>query len=574
MRKLFILLLLAALLFAQPPQPPTYTEAFEKLPQTTFVSTVLSNWQLVAITLLLISLMVAVFATVGGKAFGLSALEAWGKSELGEIFINALIIIFILAFLGFLDSLASQIIPCVQGNCIAQSASEYLGDYLKEVRNVAKDIYSDAIGNGKISSLSFGFGSDTFLTMQLPAELYYYVSSRPNAGLAVYLTRDQVLMDYLSSAYALLLAQKFFLDNVAFVLGPVFILTGVILRSFFLTRRWGGTLIAVGFGAMVVFPGMFLLTFATTENKFSTDVAYDFGEQCPIECRMLTPVAYNLTDGISYAELIAIAREKGWTNEQLEGIYNGSIEKLDGLSSCNYPPVCPSSCRVLPYPIENSFCADAQKNCSEILGEREKCFVNRIVLEPDYEKLKEVDSRCRIVAPFSIPTSDDYCPLFCRAVYTNGTSYCYNHINYDTFKCESHYPSNPEQIWKNANTSFYAENRAGMIEAAEQTSVYIIHEDMKDADCRALLDFQDPGFGYNPPVFANCEYHCTTQTPTQTHSATGTLTSIKYVESVAKIMINAYLLPLFNIAATIVFISGLASFLGGELFVPALGELV
>jgi hypothetical protein len=573
MKKLLLIFLLASLLFAQ---PPTYTEAFENLPQTTFVSSVLSNWQLVSILLLLISLMVAVFALMGGKALGLSSLEAWGKNELGEIFINALIIIFIIAFLGFLDALASQVIPCEHGSCIAGSASQYLGDYLEEVRNIAKSIYSDAIGNGKISSLSFGFGSDTIFTIQLPSWLYYYTSFRPNAGFAIYLTRDQVLMDYLSSAYSLLLAEKFFLDSIAFVLGPVFILTGVILRSFFLTRRWGGTLIAVGFGAMVVFPGMFLLTFATTENKFSTDVSYDFGQNCPLECRMISPVAYNSTESISYAELLQIAADNHWREEEFERIYNGSLQSKDGVYSCNYPPACPSFCRVLPYPIENPFCWDAHKNCSQILKEREKCFVNRVVLEPDYSEWSKVDSRCRVVAPFSIPDSDGYCPSFCMAVYTNGTSYCYDSINYEKFKdgCRQYYPANPEQIWKEANASFYAQDMGGMIKAAKGTSVYIIHEDMKDADCKGLLDFQDPGFGYNPPVFAKCDEHCAAQAPTQTHSAKGTLTDIPYVESVAKIMINAYLFPLFNIAATIVFISGLASFLGGELFVPGLGELI
>ncbi|MGB9719523.1 MAG: hypothetical protein ACPL06_02940 [Candidatus Anstonellales archaeon] len=572
MKKILVLFLLAVLLFAQ---PPTYTEAFETLPKTTFVSTVLSNWQLVALILLLISLMVAIFAIVGGKAFRLSQLEAWGKVELGEIFINALIIIFILSFLGFLDALASQVIPCTQ-NCIAGSASEYLGEYITQVRDVAKAIYSDAITYGKISSLSRGFGSDTIWTTQLPSWLYYHISNRPFAWFAIHLTRDNVLMDFLSSAYSLLLAEKFFLDNVAFVFGPFFILTGVILRSFFLTRRVGGTFIAVGFGAMVVFPAMFLLTFATTENRFSLDVSYNFGQQCPLECKMQVPVAYNSTHAISYEELIQIAQDKNWTNEEFEEIYNGSREGLDGVYSCNYPPFCPSFCRILPYPLEISECVDAQKNCSQVLDSREKCFTNRVVLEPNYEELKTVDSRCRVVAPLSIPTSEEYCPSFCMAVYTNKTSYCYNNINYEKFKdgCKSYYPQNPEQIWKDANESFYAENREGMIETAKQTSVYIIHEGMGEADCKALLDFDDPGFGYNPPVFASCEDHCTTQAPTQTHSAIGKLTTIPYVESVAKMMIDAYLLPLFNIAVTIVFISGLASFLGGELFVPALGELI
>ncbi|MEM4335921.1 MAG: hypothetical protein QXY61_02865 [Candidatus Anstonellales archaeon] len=574
MKKIFILLLLVLLLFAQ---LPTYTQALENLPQTTFVSAVLSNWQLVSLLLILISLMVAIFAIVGGKSFGLSQLEAWGKIELGEIFINALIVIFIIAFIGFLDALASQVIPCAQGNCVAGSASEYLGWYIKEVRRIAEEIYFDAITWGKISSSSLGFGGDTSSTIDEPGWWFYlYGSLSISSGFSIYLIRDQVLMDFLSSAYSLLLAEKFFLDNMAFVLGPFFILTGVILRSFFLTRRWGGTLIAVGFGAMVVFPGMFLLTFAITENRFSTDIGYDFGEQCPLECKMFSPVAYNSTHSISYLQLIQIARENEWTNEELEGIYNGSKECFGGVCSCDYPPTCPSFCRVLPYPFENPFCADVKENCSEIFKTREKCFLTRVVLEPDYEKLKNVDSRCRVVAPFSIPSSSEYCPSFCMAVYTNGTSYCYDHINYSTFKsgCESYYPQNPGRIWKNANTSFYAENREGMINAAKQTSVYIIHEDMGKADCKAILDFDDPGFSYNPPVFAKCEEHCATKIPTQTHSSRGALTGIRFVENVAKIMISAYLLPLFNIAATIVFISGLASFLGGELFVPGLGELL
>ena len=45
------------------------------------------------------------------------------------------------------------------------------------------------------------------------------------------------------------------------------------------------------------------------------------------------------------------------------------------------------------------------------------------------------------------------------------------------------------------------------------------------------------------------------------------------IQEVSKLMIPAYVLPLFNIVATLIFIKGLSAFLGGDIEIPGLSKI-
>ena len=45
------------------------------------------------------------------------------------------------------------------------------------------------------------------------------------------------------------------------------------------------------------------------------------------------------------------------------------------------------------------------------------------------------------------------------------------------------------------------------------------------------------------------------------------------IQNVAKLIIPAYLLPLFNIVATLVFIKGLSTMLGGDIEIPGISKV-
>lgn len=580
---LFFVILLS-LLFAQ----KTFSDYIEEIAGITqFTQYFLGNWQLVALLLLIISVIITSLAIMAGKGFGISSLEAWGKMELEQVFVNVIIILFILSFISLIDTLSADILQCGQFNCIAYYATTYLDDYTAQVKTFMEAVFEDGIAMGKISSLTTTFSGGFFMNKLVNrlmgvggffpsflGKLLYFstVSFQPAGHFNLYLMRDQIVFNNLATAYVSLLAQKFFLSSLAFTLGPFFILVGVILRSFFLTRRWGATLIAVGFGAMVVFPAMFILTYATTENKFSTDIPPAVST-CPLECQTVPPVAFNQTNPsqtFSYVELFDYATEMGWPEEKFEGITNGSISEYNGTETCsNFD--CPSECRVLPYMYESTACGNSTiaRQCRLLYTNKPQCFVNRVAVNVDFEKIKYVPSECRAVVPLTINENIADCPSKCRVVYRNGTNYCGDLPPGCTIPA-----ANFAAIWDNANSSFNRGDLDGMKDAANQTFVYILHENSANADCSVLLNLDDPGFGYLPPVYASCNTHCIDKIPSQTHSSAGVLSKIVFVDLAGTIMINAYLFPVFNIAATIIFISGLASWLGGELFVPALGDLI
>lgn len=582
-KQILFLVLLLSLCFAQ----KTFSEYIEGITGLTeFTQYFLGNWQLVALLLLLISALLSSIAIAAGKGFGMAQLEAWGKMELEQVFVNVVVILFILSFISLIDTLSADILRCGQYNCIAHYALTYLDDYTEQVKTQMEDVFEDGVQMGKISSLTLTYSGGFFTNKivdklmgggwfpQLMGKLMYFstVSFSPAGHFTLYLMRDQIVFNNLATAYVSLTAQKFFLSSLAFTLGPFFILAGVVLRSFFLTRRWGATLIAVGFGAMIVFPALFILAYATTDNKFSTDVAPTLST-CPLECQTYPPVAFNKTDPsqtFSYVELFDYAVENEWPEERFEGIVNGSTPEYDDVVTCNNFD-CPGACRSLPYQYGTTACGNSSaiKECRLLYESKPKCFVSRVAVNVDFEKIKDVPSECRVVAPLKIDEKLANCTSKCMAVYTNGENYCVERPPGCTTP-----QGDFKGIWEQANYSFYENNMEGMVDAAKQTSVYIIHENSKEADCSVLLNLDDPGFGYLPPVFLSCHIHCVDRVPSQTYSSTGMLSGIKFVDVTGKIMINAYLLPLFNIAATIVFISGLASWLGGELFVPAIGELI
>lgn len=587
LKHILFLAVLLSLLFAQKTFS-TFSDYIEEITGITqFTQYFLGNWQLVALLLLLISAIISSLAISAGKGFGLSSLEAWGKMELEQVFVNVIIILFILSFISLIDTLSADILQCNQFNCIAYYATTYLDDYIAQVKTFMEGVFEDGVEMGKISSLTTTFSGGFFVNaivnklMELGGwfagfmgKLLYFstISFHPAGHFNLYLMRDQIVFNNLATAYVSLLAQRFFLSSLAFTLGPFFILAGIILRSFFLTRRWGATLIAVGFGAMVVFPAMFILTYATTENKFSTDIIPSVST-CPLECQTIPPVAFNQTNPsqtFSYVELFDYAAEMEWPEERFEGIVNGSVSVYDGIATCSDFD-CPSECRVLPYLYESAACGNSTttKECRLLYKNKPQCFVNRVAVNVDFEDIKDIPSECRAVVPLTIDENIAGCPSKCRVVYRDGTNYCGAPPPGCTIPAADF-----SGIWDKANSSFYLNDLDGMKNAANQTAVYILHENSRDAECSVLLNLDDPGFGYLPPIYASCHVHCIDKIPSQTHSSAGVLSKIAFVDLAGKIMINAYLLPVFNIAATIVFISGLASWLGGELFVPALGDLI
>ncbi|MCI0503744.1 hypothetical protein L0Y65_03465 [Candidatus Micrarchaeota archaeon] len=97
--------------------------------------------------------------------------------------------------------------------------------------------------------------------------------------------------------------------------------------------------------------------------------------------------------------------------------------------------------------------------------------------------------------------------------------------------------------------------------------------------CESCL-FTEESYVYSPPINTQCGDQCgnTGNVPAKkpgeyTKIGGDGLVGKPEIVNVAKLMIPAYVLPLFNIVATLVFIKGLSGMLGGDIEIPGLAKV-
>ncbi len=97
--------------------------------------------------------------------------------------------------------------------------------------------------------------------------------------------------------------------------------------------------------------------------------------------------------------------------------------------------------------------------------------------------------------------------------------------------------------------------------------------------CETCL-FTQETYAFDPPINLRCSDLCA-PTDTAPVKASGSYTGIggeglvgrSEIQNVAKLIIPAYLLPLFNIVATLIFIKGLSGILGGDIDIPGMSKV-
>ncbi len=119
-------------------------------------------------------------------------------------------------------------------------------------------------------------------------------------------------------------------------------------------------------------------------------------------------------------------------------------------------------------------------------------------------------------------------------------------------------------------------------------TVYGCGFDSCKSDFRALVPrnacemclYSQEAYMYSPPINTQCSDQCkpsdnapVPDPTTFTKVGANGLVGMQEVQDLAKLMIPVYLLPLFNIVATLVFIKGLSGFLGGDIEIPGLSRL-
>jgi hypothetical protein len=110
---------------------------------------------------------------------------------------------------------------------------------------------------------------------------YFGMQIRPFAGLGIPVESLKSALDILVKVMMLLKLQQILLNYIELALFPILFVMGIVLRTFFFTRKLGGLLIALAIGLYIVYPmvyviahGMWMTTIDKVRdpNSLTTDI--------------------------------------------------------------------------------------------------------------------------------------------------------------------------------------------------------------------------------------------------------------------------------------------------------------
>jgi len=283
-RELIFIAIIAGAAFAQASASGTL-EMYQANP--TLLGNIAKDWQIYTILVLILMVGMVALAYTVANAFSLPDLKAWADVELGEIFASALILIFIIGIIVFIDEgitglVAPSFPVCGTGGfCPSQIALKYLDGYLESAEKLHRDIMVKDIDAGNEATKGSAVGTQDMI--------YGYISFRfrytPEVMMDVE-TYDQLLQN-LGNVMTAIEGQSFLVRFMTFYVAPLSIFLGIVMRSFFLTRKLGGLLLAFGLGFLIIFPMTYALAWFTLDSMVYGGQKAKLGAitMCPEVCR-------------------------------------------------------------------------------------------------------------------------------------------------------------------------------------------------------------------------------------------------------------------------------------------------
>ncbi len=572
---------------------------------------IIKDWRVLSLIVVTLTFILVSLAIMFGKAFDIPDLIAWGNTELSQVIATALIILLLIPILSFLDfSLANittnakillddgSLLNCNVGeNCAIKLANAYVDKILETSKQSTRDILKNAEKNAKLGSArAGGYG----LTLIWPPLLQASYSVSPSAGQMIYLDLYNTVLEHFVGVFSVLISQKFFIGDIAFNLAPGVFLMGILLRSFFVTRKLGGLLMAAGIGIMYVLPLMYVFDWYTLNiTVYGDSVVVPMDGACPAECKSIAPGAY-AAGGRTFADQGDLIRQLNLDEatvssniNNINGIFDGSKASMTlgstTITSCNAASqtdfgFCPQECRERPYPLSpectiHNDTAFVEKACNYVPQE---CIVIRLA-QSDPGSYPQCPQECRVVPPLKIN-----CDV--NAVVDGHASSCLESKHYcraarnengDLSRrfpgCEETHLDDDDEVidHKNAWACPASTDPA-------QSCVYILPSaDIIDArGCKECL-FIPTTYTYDPPVQLNCAELCKANvgpakiSPDQFSKVTSEgMIGAPEIKSLSSLILPAYILPLFNIAVTLMFIRSLSVVLGGDIEIPGVSKIL
>ncbi len=418
--------------------------SFQRMLEETSIELV-SSWQSIAVMALMLSVVLVALAYMISKALDMPQLMAWAGTELGQIFANAILIIILILVIGFLDSMVLIMVntadigglQCTVGEAclhkVVVSEHGYLPDMIDSAKNGAKNVLQNNMVAAAWMGRRAGINCITFYCLMAG----FNMPLAPTYMLDV--DMNKILFEYWTSILSSLHSQKFFVDQICFKVGPVILALGIVARTFFITRKMGGLLIAIAAGLMFVFPMMYVFDWMTLDMTITGDKAVeDAAQGCPPVCKESPPYAYykasatavavkleetkevyeyfsdedyeigrNIATGDNKSAQASGSDEEG--NEYTGTVYSCYHEIGGELNDSDGKEDCPTQCRELPYSYSLPDCADpeTQRICAELPAE---CKTERVNLgardDPEYEACPE---ECKMIPPMKNNCDEGRC---------------------------------------------------------------------------------------------------------------------------------------------------------------------
>jgi len=224
-------------------------------------ATLWSSWQSVAILAAMLSLSLTSIAYAFSTVFRLKSLQMWAKDEvyqaLASAFIAGAIVIILSAISGFSCNLI--------GSCAT-------GDHLDIAIGIMNKMRDDTTQQVQyMFDLSLRVGMITelgkFYDFTIGGVECLIGLCETAIGFTWYLwAGGSIIMDSLDYSFGLLIpllssfiAQAYLLEFIKTALFPSLLAMGIILRTFFFTRKVGGLLIAIALALYTIYPFMYIM---------------------------------------------------------------------------------------------------------------------------------------------------------------------------------------------------------------------------------------------------------------------------------------------------------------------------
>ncbi|MFH1306234.1 MAG: hypothetical protein ABIH83_01075 [Candidatus Micrarchaeota archaeon] len=441
---LALLILASAANFAQ----KNVTELIEAQIQNPLAYWV-TNYEAVAILAAIIAIILVALLYFASKFFESEEMAGLAKTELVQAVAGIIILIIFLAFVNTSDWLINYSAENIKSPCLdpnfnpppqATTINKYAACYTHNLKAMAVSIGKKALGESvkeaREAYSSWGYQSNTIYL------LYTGISGRFNAHKRLDSEINGLEFDLATIYITSLEAQEKFLNNIVPVLGPSALLIGIVLRSFFFTRKLGGLLLAISIGLMIILPACYLLAWYTLQVAAYGGKAIGEPESlCPEGCKVLPPWGYLKSKNIDGAqlamgfyddehrvddygvysfadveeinlkrvengkEMLTLKDGEAWMDEEkIQVCFPRDNSGWGSAFSAEDSANCPAECRYLPTPTEincdQSACDKIPAACKAVRAMTEEDFADYCTVEKNKDFACYCPEDCMLDLPF------------------------------------------------------------------------------------------------------------------------------------------------------------------------------